>query len=109
MENIAKQDPRLASAVAGSDTKSPNFSVGAGSVSEANSLGRVWVGDGAKLVSNQKDCPGCLISADGSRVYRPPMEKPNTPASLNPTGIQANFVQLKDGNIISNGHMSVEK
>ncbi|WP_354292726.1 hypothetical protein [Paramixta manurensis] len=93
----------------GSDTVNPNFSVGSGSAAEADRLGQIWVGDGARLVTNQKECPGCLVSADGARIYRPPSEKKNTPADLNPTGVQANFVQQKDGVIISNGHMSIGK
>ncbi len=76
---------------------------------EAERLGQIWVGDGAKLVTNQKDCPGCLISADGLRIYRSPSEKPNALEHLNPTGIQANFVQQKDGKITGNAHMSIEK
>lgn len=115
LNNIAKQDPRLAEAVKGSGVPNPNFSVGAGTAAEAEQLGKVWVGDGAKLVTNQKDCPGCWVSADGSRLYRPPTEKPNTPAQFNPTGMQANF-QILEVNpttgksvTISNGHMSINK
>ncbi|EFE97195.1 Uncharacterised protein [Serratia odorifera] len=95
LNNIAKQDPRLAAAVKGSGTINPNFSVGMGTATEAERLGKIWVGDGAKLFTNQKDCPGCLVSADGSRLYRPPTEKPNTPTQYNPTGVQANFQVLE--------------
>lgn len=108
LDNIAKQDPRLAAVVQGDNGKL-NYGVGSGTKEEAERLGQIWVGDGAKLVTNQKDCPGCLISADGLRIYRPPSEKPNAPAHLNPTGIQANFVQQKDGKITGNAHMSIEK
>ncbi len=108
LDNIAKQDPRLAAVVQGDNGKL-NYGVGSGTKAEADRLGQIWVGDGAKLVTNQKDCPGCLISADGLRIYRPPSEKPNAPEHLNPTGIQANFVQQKDGKITGNAHMSIEK
>ncbi|MCA7012404.1 VENN motif pre-toxin domain-containing protein [Dickeya dadantii] len=108
LDNIAKQDPRLAAVVQGDNGKL-NYGVGSGTKAEAERLGQIWVGDGAKLVTNQKDCPGCLISADGLRIYRPPSEKPNAPAHLNPTGTQANFVQQKDGKITGNAHMSIEK
>ncbi|WP_410172945.1 DUF6862 domain-containing protein, partial [Erwinia billingiae] len=72
LSNIAKQDPRLAEAVKGSGTTNPNFSVGMGTAAEADRLGKIWVGDGVKLVENQKKCPGCWVSADGTQLYRPP-------------------------------------
>ncbi len=44
-----------------------------------------------------------------ARIYLPPTAKPNTPSEYNPTGVQANFVQLNDkGQIISNGHLVIE-
>jgi len=113
LNNIAKQDPRLAEAVKGSGTTNPNFSVGVGTATEADRLGKVWVGDGAKLVKNQKDCPGCWMSSDGTRLYRPPTEKPNAPTNYNPTGVQANFQILEvhpttgKSVTISNGHMNI--
>ncbi|WP_344761416.1 hypothetical protein [Actimicrobium antarcticum] len=106
LANIAVQDPRLAAALSG---KGKNFTIGTGTTAEANQLGQVWVGDGARLIRGQKDCPGCLISADGLRVYRPPSFKPNTPVEFNPTGLQANFVQqTQTGQVISNGHLVVK-
>lgn len=51
---------------------------------------------GARLANNPS-CKGCLISADGTRLYRPPTTKKNTPTHLNPTGTQANFV-IRDPN-----------
>lgn len=45
LSNIADQDSRLAAAVNGSGTKNPNFSIGQGTSSEANQLGKTWVGD----------------------------------------------------------------
>jgi filamentous hemagglutinin len=102
LANIAAQDVRLAAAVKG------EARMGAGTVAEANQLGQTWVGDGAKLVDNQASCPGCMKSADGLRIYRPPSFKPNTPVEFNPTGVQANFVQLgAGGKIISNSHLVV--
>ena len=105
LANIAARDPRLAAAVNGSGTSSPNFSIGSGTGAEANSLGQTWVGDGATLVSNQGACPGCLVSADGTRIYRPPQPKSSPYAT---TGVQANFVrQSPSGTIISNGHLNI--
>ncbi|WP_245982888.1 beta strand repeat-containing protein [Trinickia fusca] len=105
LANIAAQDSRLAAAVTGSGTSNPNFSIGTGTVAEANALGQVWVGDGATLVSNQVACPGCLVSADGTMIYRPPQPKASPFAT---TGVQANFVrQTPGGAIISNGHLNV--
>lgn len=105
LSNIAAQDPILAAAVNGSGTSNPNFSIGTGTVAEANVLGQTWVGEGATLVSNQVACPGCLVSADGTMIYRPPQPKSSQFAS---TGVQANFVrQTPSGTIISNGHLNV--
>ena len=107
LQKIAAYDARLAIAVNGGGG-SKNFSIGTGSTVDADYLGKVWVGDGAKLVSNQIACPGCLKSADGLRIYRPPSNKPNTPVEFNPTGMQANFVKPSlDGKIISNRHLVV--
>ncbi|WP_242688257.1 hypothetical protein [Photorhabdus stackebrandtii] len=101
LNNIAKQDPRLGAAIKGSGTRNPNFSVGSGTQKEADRLGKIWVGDGAKLTTDGKG----WVNADGTRVYRFPKEKPNTPAEFTNTGIQANFEILKDGKRVSNGHM----
>ncbi|QCT20231.1 hypothetical protein FEM41_11510 [Jejubacter calystegiae] len=107
LNNIAKQDPRLAIAVKGDGTKNPNFSIGMGTAADADRLGKIWVGDGGKLVDNQKKCPGCWTSADGTRLYRPPTNKKSQFAT---TGVQANFQQFdKSGAMISNGHLNVTK
>jgi len=84
LSNIAAQDSRLAAAVNGSGTKNPNFSIGQGTSSEANQWGKTWVGDGATKTSDGLG----LISADGTRVYRPPTPKKSSFAT---TGVQANF------------------
>lgn len=107
LANIGAQDPRLASAVNGSGTNNPNFSIGSGTATEANRLGEIWVGDGARPLNG---VPGGLLSADGTRVYRPPTIKTSTPAQFNPTGVQANF-QTRDpstGATTSNGHMVIK-
>ncbi|MCX2194259.1 hemagglutinin repeat-containing protein [Pantoea agglomerans] len=103
LNNIAAQDSRLAAAVKGSGTNNPNFSVGIATATEADRLGKIWVGDGARLLTDGKG----WVSADGTRVYRFPASKPNTPQDLNPTGVQANFETLKDGKRVSNGHMGI--
>jgi len=105
LDNIASQSPLLAEAINGIG----NFSIGSGTASEANALGQIWVGDGYTVASDGTT----LISADGTRVYRPPVAKPNTPPQYNPTGVQANFVQQSinpitgQATIISNGHMII--
>jgi filamentous hemagglutinin len=112
LANIAAQDARLAKAVNGSGGSNTNFSVGSGTATEANQLGKTWVGDGAQLVADQVGCPGCWKSADGLRIYRPPTPK-NAPSSFNPTGMQANFVTLSinpatgSSTIVGNGHLVV--
>jgi len=103
LNNIAAQDSRLAAAVKGSNTNNPNFSVGMATATEADRLGKIWVGDGARLLTDGKG----WVSTDGTRVYRFPASKPNTPQDLNPTGVQANFETLKDGKRVSNGHMGI--
>ncbi|SAL04278.1 cell surface protein [Caballeronia ptereochthonis] len=105
LANIAAQDPRLAAAVDGSGTKNINFNIGIGTAAEADQLGKIWVGDGAKMTTDGKG----WVSADGTRVYRAPTVKPNVPVEFSPTGIQANFQQLENGKVISNGHLNVTK
>ncbi|MBX8502717.1 DUF637 domain-containing protein, partial [Pseudomonas lijiangensis] len=106
LSKIAAQDSRLAAAVSGSGTKNPNFSIGQGTSYEANELGKTWVGDGAKKTSDGLG----LISADGTRVYRPPTPKDSSFAT---TGVQANFEMYKINSItgqrvkVSNGHLNV--
>ncbi|WP_440799987.1 VENN motif pre-toxin domain-containing protein [Serratia marcescens] len=102
LNNIAKQDPRLAAVVKGDNGKL-NYGIGSGSKEEADRLGKIWVGDGARPLSDGKG----LISADGTRVYRYPASKPNTPQELSPTGVQANFETLKDGQKTGNAHMVI--
>jgi hypothetical protein len=105
LASIAAQDPRLAAAVNGSGTKNINFNIGQGTAAEAEQLGKAWVGDGAKMTS---DGTG-WVSADGTRVYRAPTAKPNVPVEFSSTGIQANFQQLENGKVVSNGHLNITK
>ncbi|ENW7687612.1 MafB family polymorphic toxin, partial [Neisseria gonorrhoeae] len=114
LNNIAAQDSRLASAVKDWKTIQPNkkgeinFGIGSATRQEAEQLGKIWVGDGAKPVSSPS-CQGCMLSADGTRLYRPPTTKSNTPESLNPTGVQANFVTRSvDGKTLTNGHLNIK-
>ncbi|MGC7838778.1 hypothetical protein ACPZMI_09965, partial [Pseudomonas wayambapalatensis] len=106
LRSIAAQDARLAAAVNGSGTKNPNFSIGQGTSSEANQLGKIWVGDGATKTSDGLG----FISADGTRVYRPPTSKNSSFAT---TGVQANFENYNINPItgqrikVSNGHLNV--
>ncbi|MCU6677675.1 hemagglutinin repeat-containing protein [Leclercia tamurae] len=107
LNNIAKQDPRLAAAVKGDNGKL-NYGVGSGSKAEADELGKIWVGDGARPTS---DGTG-LMSADGTRVYRYPSAKDNSSHAT--TGVQANFETFKidpvtrDKVKIGNGHMDIQ-
>ncbi|MGH8417289.1 MAG: hypothetical protein ACRER8_08390 [Pseudomonas sp.] len=107
LANIAAQDARLAAAVKGNGAKNPNFSLGQGTLSEADALGKIWVGDGAKKTTDGLG----LISVDGTRVYRPPAPK-NSPFAT--TGIQANFESYSINPVtgqrvkISNGHLNID-
>ncbi|HHL2559131.1 TPA: VENN motif pre-toxin domain-containing protein [Yersinia enterocolitica] len=70
LDHIAKQDPRLEIAIKGDGTGKVNFGVGTGSREEADRLGMIWLGDGAKKTSG-----GGWVSADATRSYRPPSSK----------------------------------
>lgn len=114
LKNIAAQDSRLASAVNDWKAMQPNrkgeinFGIGSATAKEADKLGKIWVGDGARPV-NSSSCPGCLLSADGTRLYRPPTIKSNTSKAFNPTGVQANFViRNTDGKTLTNGHLNIK-
>jgi len=106
LNNIAKQDPRLAAVVQG-DKGKLNYGVGSGSASEADRLGKIWVGDGARLTSDGSG----LMSADKTRVYRFPASKDNSSHAT--TGTQANFETYKinpvtgDKTKIGNGHLDI--
>ncbi|MGY2170248.1 hypothetical protein [Pseudomonas gingeri] len=106
LSNIAAQDSRLAATVNGSGTKNPNFSIGQGTSSEANQLGK----PGLEMV-RQKTSDGLgLISADGTRLYRPPTPKDSSFAT---TGVQANFEMYNINPVtgqrvkVSKGHLNV--
>jgi len=106
LANIAAQDPRLAAAVNGSGTSNLNFSIGSGTATDANQLGKIWVGDGATMMSDGSG----LMSADGTRAYRFPTQK-NSPYAT--TGTQANFEMYNVNAVtgqrvkVSNGHLNV--
>ncbi|WP_445375637.1 DUF637 domain-containing protein [Photorhabdus tasmaniensis] len=107
LHNIASQDSRLAAAIKGDNGK-VNFGIGNGSREEADRLGKIWVGDGARPIS---DGTG-LVSADGTRIYRFPTEKKNSKHAS--TGTQANFETFKinpstsDKIKIGNGHLDIQ-
>jgi filamentous hemagglutinin len=75
--------------------------MGTGTAAESNALGKIWVGDGAKPMNG---VPGGLVSADGTMTYRPPTVKNSSFAT---TGVQANFQQFSNGQMISNGHLNI--
>ncbi|WFL69979.1 hemagglutinin repeat-containing protein [Pantoea sp. X85] len=107
LNNIAMQDPRLAAVVKGDNGKL-NYGVGSGTAIEADQLGKIWAGDGARLTSDGSG----LMSADRTRVYRFPASKENSAYST--TGTQANFETYKidpttgERSKIGNGHLDIE-
>ncbi|MCF5941238.1 hypothetical protein L2221_25535, partial [Xanthomonas perforans] len=108
LSSIADQDIRLKEAMIGSGTSNPNFGIGTANAQEANRLGMTWVGDGARPLSDGSG----WISADGTRVYRPPAAKPKSKEAV--TGIQANFERYEIDSYgkksrISNGHLDIYK
>lgn len=102
LRNIAAQDPRLATAI----RENGNFSIGRATREEADRLGMIWVGDGARPTSG-----GGWISRDGTRQYRPPTNK-RSPFAI--TGVQANFETFRINPItgekiqIKNGHLNID-
>nr|WP_231128967.1 hypothetical protein [Proteus hauseri] len=103
---IAKQDPRLAAVINGYNGK-VNYGIGTGTRADADKLGQIWVGDGAKSINGGTG----LMSADGTRIYRYPAEKKKSTYAL--TGIQANFEIFKinpttgDRIRVGNGHLDI--
>jgi hypothetical protein len=77
-----------------------NFGVGTASVSEANTAGAKWVGEGSRVSSNGKT----WISADGTRQYRPPTIKSRSGR------YQANFQSRNgtSGEWTNNGHLDIK-
>jgi filamentous hemagglutinin len=106
ISNIAAADSRLAVVINESRKGNVNFSIGRGTVNESDYLGKLWVGDGAKKTSDGSG----WISADGTRVYRPPVKKVSPYAV---TSIQANFEIYSINAVtgqrvkIGNGHLNV--
>jgi hypothetical protein len=68
--------------------------------SEAEELGKAWVGPGARVASDGKS----LVSDNGLRVYRPPTFKPGMGR------VQANLEQkaVSGGRPISNFHLDIK-
>ncbi|WP_226883434.1 hypothetical protein [Neisseria yangbaofengii] len=83
-----------------------NFNIGTATKSEADKLGMIWVGDGARETSG-----GGWLSRDGTRQYRPPSNKRSLYAT---TGVQANFETFEINPItgmktlIKNGHLNIK-
>ncbi len=75
-----------------------NYGFGSvGDVQQANELGTLWTGPGARTMSDGKG----LVSRDGSRTYRYPSFKKDG-------SYQANFQRLdEDGKEVSNGHLNI--
>ncbi|MFN9339822.1 MAG: hypothetical protein ACK6BZ_10065, partial [Candidatus Kapaibacterium sp.] len=76
-----------------------NFGLGTGTLDEAMTAGKSWVGDGFNIASDGKT----MISADGLRQFRPPSFKPK----LGKT--QANFEwrNVNQGQWQGNGHLDI--
>ncbi|HGM2895650.1 TPA: MafB family polymorphic toxin, partial [Neisseria gonorrhoeae] len=67
LNNIAAQDPRLSLAI---HEGKKNFPIGTATYEEADRLGKIWVGEGARQTSG-----GGWLSRDGTRQYRPQQKK----------------------------------
>lgn len=86
------------------DQASYNYRVGGNSTTftntEANDMGRAWVGPGYRVTS-----AGSYESADGLRLYRPPVLKPNL--GVTQANIQQRLVPTGSWER-ANGHIYVE-
>ncbi|EPI0788674.1 MafB family polymorphic toxin, partial [Neisseria gonorrhoeae] len=101
LNNIAAQDPRLSLAI---HEGKKNFPIGTATYEEADRLGKIWVGEGARQTSG-----GGWLSRDGTRQYRHQQKKKSQFAT---TGIQANFETYtidsnEKRNKIKNGHLNI--
>jgi RHS repeat-associated protein len=98
-KSLARMSGQLRDAAKGKG----NFGLGNATRSQAEELGKAWVGEGAKLASDGKT----LISLDGLRQYRPPSTKPNSPHAT--TGVQANLERRfkPEGQWQANGHLDI--
>ncbi|OOS03542.1 hypothetical protein B0189_09220 [Moraxella cuniculi] len=105
----AKKLARLSGILREASRGKGNFGIGQATRSEADLLGKAWVGKNYKVASDGKT----LVSADGLRQYRPPTTK-NSPYAT--TGVQANFetielVKVKGvwkRKIMRNAHLNIE-
>ena len=79
-----------------------DYGLGEVTATQAERIGRSWVGDGAKVASDGKT----MVSADGLRQYRPATPKDSPYAT---TGVQANLQSrnVASGGWQSNGHLNI--
>lgn len=68
-----------------------NFNVGTATRAQADEMGRAFVGPGARPTTNGTG----ITSETTGRSYRGPADKPNAPAGLAPTGVQANMTRTE--------------
>lgn len=78
-----------------------NFGVGTGTVADAQSAGRAWVGDGARLASDGKT----WLSQDGLRQWRPPSFKPKWQGGTWQSNFESRWVP--EGQWQTNGHLNI--
>ncbi len=105
LANAARAETAIEMNVLRTATKAKgDYGLGEVTASQAERIGRAWVGDGAKLASDGKT----MVSADGLRQYRPATLKDSPYAT---TGIQANLQSrnVASGGWQSNGHINILK
>jgi RHS repeat-associated protein len=78
-----------------------NFGVGTGTSAEAQTAGRAWVGDGARLASDGKT----WLSQDGLRQWRPPSFKPGWQGGTWQSNFESRWVP--SGQWQTNGHLDI--
>ncbi|TQL02728.1 RHS repeat-associated core domain-containing protein [Cellulomonas sp. SLBN-39] len=78
-----------------------NFGLGWGTAAEAQTAGRAWVGEGARLASDGKT----LLSQDGLRQWRPPSFKPKWQGGSWQSNFESRWVPR--GQWQTNGHLNI--
>lgn len=86
------------------NTKGNNTLKGSIGTAEADYLGKKWVGDNHKVVYTKKG-DEIWLSRDGTKKYRRPTKKPNSPYTK--TGKQANYERDNADGSHDNAHIDI--
>lgn len=88
---IAQQNARISATLRLVSQQKGNFGIGFATRTEAELMGKAWVGEGYRVVNGSKG--KILVSKDGMRQFRYPTPKNSSYAT---TGTQANFEEFQE-------------